>query len=164
MHSTHIENKTIINCSRFSKSCLKIHYVQQPLLEVNAKLRDMEEKQRLLKERVLLIGQNLVSEREELFEAVQEIKHTLLKLKEDTLRLQESMQRMSQQMDNLARKEEVSESSGNLTYCDRHQHDTHRRDKNLQQQGFSDEQIIQILRGKKHQLQGNSRCPPRNRV
>lgn len=82
---------------------------QQPqfLLDINTRLRDLEEKQRLLKDRTLLIGQNLVESRQESFQEIQEIKKILFKLKEENMRMQELLQRIIEQLSGLARKEEL---------------------------------------------------------
>ena len=80
---------------------------QQYFLDINARLRDLEEKQRLLKDRTLLIGQNLVEDRESTFETLKELKKSVLKLNEENLKMKEFIQRMSEQISSSARKEEL---------------------------------------------------------
>ena len=80
---------------------------QQYFLDINARLKDLEEKQRLLKDRTLLIGQNLVEDRESTFETLKELKKSVLKLNEENLKMKEFIQRMSEQISSSARKEEL---------------------------------------------------------
>ena len=80
---------------------------EQYFLDVNTRIRDIEERQRLLKDRTLLIGQNLVEEKETTFTKLQEMKKEVFKLKEENLKMKEFLQRISEQISNLARKEEL---------------------------------------------------------
>jgi hypothetical protein len=76
-------------------------------MDLNSKIRNLEEKQKLLKERILLIGKNLIEDKEENIIEMQEIKKTLIKLKEENLRMKEFVQRISEQLSESARKEEL---------------------------------------------------------
>src|SRR3989344_5617493 len=80
---------------------------QQDSLDINIRLRDLEEKNRLIRDRVLLLGQSVVDERDKTFKEIQEIKGSLIKLKDDVNRLKELMQRMAEQIIQMARKEEL---------------------------------------------------------
>ena len=82
-------------------------YQEQPSLDVNIRLRDLEEKNRLLRDRVLLLGQSVIDERDKTFRETQEMKSTLIVLKEEANRLKELMQRMAEQIIQMARKEEL---------------------------------------------------------
>jgi len=82
-------------------------YPEQPSLDVNIRLRDLEEKNRLVRDRVLLLGQSVIDERDKSFREIQEMKSNLITLKEDVGRLKELMQRMAEQIIQMARKEEL---------------------------------------------------------
>jgi hypothetical protein len=80
---------------------------QTPSMDLNVRLRDLEEKNTLLRDRVLLLGQSVVEERDRSFKDIQDMKSTVIKLKEDLNRLKELMQRMAEQITQTARKEEL---------------------------------------------------------
>jgi len=82
-------------------------YQEQPSLDINIRLRDLEEKNRLIRDRVLLLGQSVIDERDKSFKEIQEMKGNLIRLKEDVSRLKELMQRMAEQIIQMARKEEL---------------------------------------------------------
>jgi len=82
-------------------------YQEQPSLDVNIRLRDLEEKNRLVRDRVLLLGQSVIDERDKSFREIQEMKSNLIILKEDVNRLKELLQRMAEQIIQMARKEEL---------------------------------------------------------
>ncbi len=80
---------------------------EQYFIDVNTRLKDIEERQRLLKDRLLLIGKNVIEDRESMFSEVQEIKKTLIKVKEENLKIQEFFKKIADQLSESARKEEV---------------------------------------------------------
>ncbi|HLF53733.1 MAG TPA: hypothetical protein VI544_00985 [Candidatus Nanoarchaeia archaeon] len=80
---------------------------QSSPLDLNIRIRDLEEKNRLLRDRVLLLGESLVEERSKSFKEILEMKSSMIKIKEDTNRLKELMQRMAEQISQTARKEEL---------------------------------------------------------
>ena len=80
---------------------------QSSSLDLNVRIRDLEEKNRLLRDRVLLLGQSVVDERTQGFKEIQEMKANVIKLKEDVSRLKELMQRMAEQISQTTRKEEL---------------------------------------------------------
>ena len=82
-------------------------YQEQPSLDINVRLRDLEEKNRLVRDRVLLLGQSVIDERDKSFKEIQEMKSSLITLKEDVNRIKELMQRMAEQIVQMARKEEL---------------------------------------------------------
>lgn len=85
----------------------ELYQGQQPSMDTNIRLRDVEEKTRLLRDRVLLLGQSVIEERGKSFREVQEMKTIVIKLKEDVNRLKELMQRLAEQISQTARKEEL---------------------------------------------------------
>lgn len=80
---------------------------EQYFVDVNTRLKDIEERQRLLKDRLLLVGKNLVEDRDSMFSELQEMKKIVFKMKEENLRMQEFMRKMADQLSESARKEEV---------------------------------------------------------
>ncbi|PIN93004.1 hypothetical protein COU54_04600 [Candidatus Pacearchaeota archaeon CG10_big_fil_rev_8_21_14_0_10_31_24] len=83
-------------------------YIQQdPAIEINTRMRDLEEKQRLVKERILLVGKSLIEEREKNFREIQELKKTTFILKEENLRIKEILKNITEQLNLGARKEEL---------------------------------------------------------
>lgn len=82
-------------------------YLQDPTIEINTRIRDMEEKQRLLKERLLLVGKSLVEEKSKTFNEIQQLKNITEKLKEDNERLKSLVQQITENLNKTARKEEL---------------------------------------------------------
>jgi len=80
---------------------------QQPSMDLNTRLGDVEEREMLLRDRVLLLGQSVIDERAKSFKEIQELKGELIKLKGDVTRMKELMQRMAEQISEMARKEEL---------------------------------------------------------
>jgi hypothetical protein len=80
---------------------------EQYFVDVNTRLKDLEERQRLLKDRLLLVGKNLVEDRDSMFNELQEIKKMTLKMKEDNFKMQDFMKKIADQLSETARKEEV---------------------------------------------------------
>ena len=80
---------------------------EQYFVDVNTRLKDIEERQRLLKDRLLLVGKNIIDDRESTFTEIQEIKKNMLKIKEENLKMQEFFKKIVEQLSESARKEEV---------------------------------------------------------
>ena len=80
---------------------------EQYFVDVNTRLKDIEERQRLLKDRLLLIGKNIIEDRDSMFAELQEVKKNMLKIKEENLKMQEFFKRIADQLSDSARKEEV---------------------------------------------------------
>ncbi len=80
---------------------------EQYFVDVNTRLKDIEERQRLLKDRLLLVGKNIIDDRESMFTELQEVKKNMLKMKEENLKMQEFFKRIADQLAESARKEEV---------------------------------------------------------
>lgn len=80
---------------------------EQYFVDVNTRLKDIEERQRLLKDRLLLIGKNIIDDRDSMFAELQEVKKNMLKMKEENLKMQDFFKRIADQLSDSARKEEV---------------------------------------------------------
>ena len=80
---------------------------EQYFVDVNTRLKDIEERQRLLKDRLLLVGKNLVEDRESMFSELQELKKMSLQMRADYLKMQEFLKKVADQLAETARKEEV---------------------------------------------------------
>ncbi|MDO8563444.1 MAG: hypothetical protein Q7R87_00355 [Nanoarchaeota archaeon] len=76
-------------------------------LDINTRLRDLEDRMRLLKDRTLLIGKSLIDSREKNFSELQEAKKAISHLTEENLRLKELTKRMAEQINNSAKKEDL---------------------------------------------------------
>ncbi len=80
---------------------------EQYFVDVNTRLKDIEERQRLLKDRLLLVGKNLIEDRDSMFSELQDMKKMNIKMKEDSLKIQEFLKKVADQLAETARKEEV---------------------------------------------------------
>jgi len=80
---------------------------QQFFLDINTRIRDLEERQKIIQDRTLLIGKSLIEEREKSFLEIQNMKKTLFQVKEDVLRSKEIIQRMAEQLSDTAKREEL---------------------------------------------------------
>ncbi|MGV8142449.1 MAG: hypothetical protein ACP5NS_02320 [Candidatus Pacearchaeota archaeon] len=80
---------------------------EQYFVDVNTRLKDIEERQRLLKDRLLLVGKNLVEDRDSMFSELQEVKKISLQMRADYIKMQEFLKRVADQLAETARKEEV---------------------------------------------------------
>lgn len=83
------------------------NYSGQFFLDMNSKLRDLEEKQKILKDRLILIGQNLIESREKTNEKVLEIKKDIEILKQNMERLVSFLESASAEFSKFARKEDL---------------------------------------------------------
>jgi hypothetical protein len=82
-------------------------YGDRFFVEINTRIRDLEEKQRLLKDRMMLISESFVRSREKNFDEIQEMKKTVERLKIDNHRMKELLLRMGEGVNRSARKEEL---------------------------------------------------------
>jgi hypothetical protein len=82
-------------------------YGDRFFIEINTRIRDLEEKQRLLHDRMLLISESFVREREKNFDEIQMVKKSVEKLKNDNQRLKDLLLRMGEGVNKAARKEEL---------------------------------------------------------
>jgi hypothetical protein len=76
-------------------------------VDLNTRIRDLEEKQRLLKDRMVLTSESFVKERDKNFDAIQDMKSTVETLSLENARLKELLLRVSEVIDKSARKEEL---------------------------------------------------------
>lgn len=76
-------------------------------LDINTRLRDLEDRMRLLKDRTLLIGKSIIDFREKNFNDIQEAKKAITHLTEENTRLKELTKRMAEQINNSAKKEDL---------------------------------------------------------
>ena len=82
-------------------------YGDRFFIEVNTRIRDLEEKQRLLKDRMKLISEGFVKERDKNFDGNSEIKKTVEKLRIENKRLKEILMRVTEMLNKSARKEDL---------------------------------------------------------
>ncbi|MBU0907445.1 MAG: hypothetical protein KKD18_00080 [Nanoarchaeota archaeon] len=82
-------------------------YGDRFFLDLNTRIRDLEEKQRLLRDRMLLISESFVKERDKNFEEIQAMKQTVEKITLENARLKELLLRISEVIDKSARREEL---------------------------------------------------------
>ena len=83
-------------------------YQEDPyFMELNTKIRDLEEKQRILKDRTMLIGENLIELKEEVQTGIIEIKRELETMKQQVERLKSFLETASGEFSKFARKEDL---------------------------------------------------------
>jgi len=82
-------------------------YVGQAFVDVNSRIRDIEEKQRILKDRMLLIGNNLIEAKETQNEKILDMKKELEILKQNMDRMISFLESASQEFTKFARKEDL---------------------------------------------------------
>ena len=80
---------------------------EQYFVDVNTRLKDIEEKQRLLKDRLLLVGKNVVEDRDSTVTEMQELKKIVFKVQEENIKMQDFLKKVADQLTETARKEEV---------------------------------------------------------
>lgn len=81
--------------------------MNQFFLEINTKLRDLEEKQRMLKDRLLLIGENLIEIKEKTNSDLLELKKDMESIRSNVERLISFIETASQEFSKFARKEDL---------------------------------------------------------
>ena len=84
-----------------------VDYEGQVSLEINTKIRDLEERYRILRDRLLLIGQNLVEIKEKTNEDILKIKRDLEIIKRNMERLVSFLETASTEFSKFARKEDL---------------------------------------------------------
>ena len=80
---------------------------EQYFVDVNTRLKDIEEKQRLLKDRLLLVGKNVIEDRDSTVTEMQELKKIVFKIQEENIKMQDFLKKVADQLSETARKEEV---------------------------------------------------------
>ncbi len=82
-------------------------YEGQVSLEINTKIRDLEERYRILRDRLLLIGQNLIEIKEKTSADTFEMKKDLEIIKRNVERLVSFLETASAEFSKFARKEDL---------------------------------------------------------
>lgn len=82
-------------------------YEGQMSLEINTKIRDLEERHRMLRDRLLLIGQNLIEIKEKSSADTFEIKKDIEMIKRNMERLISFLETASAEFSKFARKEDL---------------------------------------------------------
>ncbi len=85
----------------------QIDYIEQNSMEINTKIRDLEEKQRILKSRLLLIGQNLIEFKEKNSPDILEIKKDVEIIKQNIKKMRLFLETISGEFSKFARKEDL---------------------------------------------------------
>ena len=85
----------------------KYNFAEQSTIEIQTRIRDLEEKQRILKDRLLLIGQNLIEHKEENNQSILKIKKDIEIIKEDMKRLISFLETASNEFSKFAKKEDL---------------------------------------------------------
>ncbi len=81
--------------------------LQEFLLDVNARVRDLEGKYNLLRDRVLIINQNMIEEYKKTINEVRVINLDIKEIKRDIFQIKETLRHLIQEIDFFARKEDV---------------------------------------------------------
>jgi len=85
----------------------QIDYSGQLSVDMNAKMRDIEEKQRVLRDRLLLIGQNLVEIKDNTNKKILEIKKDVEIMKQNIERMSSFLETVSNEFSRFAKKEDL---------------------------------------------------------
>ncbi|MBS3081549.1 hypothetical protein J4416_01250 [Candidatus Pacearchaeota archaeon] len=80
---------------------------EQYFVDVNNRIKNVEERQRLLRDKLLLIGKNVIEDRESTMNELQELKKILFKTSEENLKIQDFLKKVADQLSETARKEEL---------------------------------------------------------
>lgn len=83
-------------------------YGDRFFIDINTRIRDLEEKQRLFRDRILLISESFVKERDKNFEEIQEMKKVVMKLKSDNIRIKGILMSVTEMVNKSARKEDLA--------------------------------------------------------
>ncbi len=81
-------------------------YAGQGGLDINMKIKDLEEKQRILKDQIRLIGQNLIDMKEKNKENILEMKKNIEIINQNVERLVSFLEMVSSELPKFARKED----------------------------------------------------------
>ena len=85
----------------------QLDYSGQLSVDMNAKMRDIEEKQRVLRDRLLLIGQNLVEIKDNTNKKILEIKKDVEIMKQNIERMSSFLETVSNEFSRFAKKEDL---------------------------------------------------------
>jgi archaellum component FlaC len=78
-----------------------------PLSDLGAKMREVEDKQRIMKDRLLLIGQNLVEMKDSTNKKILELKKDVETMKQNIERLSSFLETVSSEFSKFAKKEDL---------------------------------------------------------
>ncbi|HVY01260.1 MAG TPA: hypothetical protein VHA12_00660 [Candidatus Nanoarchaeia archaeon] len=79
----------------------------QVFMDLNTRIRELEERQRLLKDRTFLIGRGVVDIKEKASLELRELRKAVTILQQENAQLKETMQLMSEKLNNTSNKEEL---------------------------------------------------------
>lgn len=78
-----------------------------PAVDVNARIRIIENKYNLLGERILIMNKNMIEEYKKLIKHVRAIDSELKELKHDIFVLRDAVKRISEELDGFAKKQDL---------------------------------------------------------
>jgi hypothetical protein len=100
--------QTNLNCFSIVEIMVdQTDYGGQFLIDLNSKIRDIEEKQKILRDRLLLIGQNLVEIKEGTNQKMLEIRKDVELMKQAIERLSSFLETVSGEFSKFAKKEDL---------------------------------------------------------
>jgi len=76
-------------------------------LDINNRIRDLEEKNKILKERILLIGKNLINIKDETEKEIIMLKSQIRNFQQDIEKIKNILQSLLSETDKFARKSEI---------------------------------------------------------
>jgi predicted nucleic acid-binding Zn-ribbon protein len=79
----------------------------QVFMDLNTRIRELEERQRLLKDRTFLIGRGVVDIKEKASLELRELRKAVTILQQENVQLKETLQLMSEKLNNTSNKEEL---------------------------------------------------------
>jgi hypothetical protein len=82
-------------------------YQDTGYVDINTKVRDLEEKQRIIKDRLLLIGQNLIEIKEKTDDTILELKKQIETLNQEMQSAKSFLETASQEFSKFAKKEDL---------------------------------------------------------
>lgn len=83
------------------------NYEGQYFLEMNTRIKDIEEKQRIIKDRVLLVGNNLIDTRNDTHKEIIEIKKQIEILTKEFEKMKSFIESLSDEFPKFARKDDL---------------------------------------------------------
>lgn len=80
---------------------------EQFYLDLNTRLREMEERQQLLKDRTLMIGRGVVDIKDKISTEVRDLRRIVSLLQQENAQMKETIQLMSEKLNGTSKKEEL---------------------------------------------------------
>lgn len=81
--------------------------LQEFLVDMNARVRDLEGKYNLMRDRVLLINQNMIEEYKKTVNEIRVVNSDVKDIKKEIFQIKETLRHLIQEIDFFARKEDV---------------------------------------------------------